>query len=140
MKRHLHELQEDRAPAPDAIVRYKTGEFGPIMFHYLSEVCDWRAVAHDNGFDMRWLDMDGAINVDRAAYEAYESSDLARAIELWTPEPPQGWTLSGAFDGEDGLGVLFLRKIEANPAALPARHRQDRRAISEKRRAATSRA
>ncbi|HUO54935.1 MAG TPA: hypothetical protein VMU18_09350, partial [Rhodoblastus sp.] len=82
MKCNPGAIPEDKLPAPDAIVRYRSGEFGPLMFHFLCESGDLRAVARDNGFDIRWRDLAEDYAADENALIAYDAGDLAKAIEL----------------------------------------------------------
>jgi hypothetical protein len=119
MKPHPCAFVQATAPAPDLIVVYPSGEFGPLMFHYLCEGIDTRQIAKENGFEMRWTALDDDPAAE-AAWNAYEAGDIAKAIELWNPPIPHGWKLAGAGDSEDGLFAIFLRPIAAAPAREPA--------------------
>lgn len=108
------------APAPDDIVIYPSGEFGPMMFHYLHEGVDTRLIARENGFEIMWLDLFDDVDEIDPAMRAYDAGDIAKTIELWNPATPAGWKLVGVHDAEDGPCATFIRPIPPEPATAAA--------------------
>ena len=100
----------ERIPDPDARVVYPNGEFGPMMFHYLTEGCNLKQVAAENGFDIKFVVMNDELPDDDPLVIEYEggSSDVVRK---WVPPPgSDGWELAAKHDTEDGPVAAYLRK------------------------------
>jgi hypothetical protein len=109
-------------PAPDTIVVSGDGTFGPMMFHYATEGCNPTHIAGENGFDIRWIAMEDVEPENAPCALAYQDGETAIAIDLWNPEIPNGWTLSGVVESEEGLAAILLRKRDKEAAPEPERN------------------
>lgn len=100
-------------PAPDRRVLYDGPWFGPVMFHYLAEGCDARAVAAEHGLDLLYvmLEDDDGPEIEHLAQRYADGDDAEAIAALWLPKPREGWTLAGMADSDDGIFAMFLRPI-----------------------------
>ena len=102
-------MHGERIPDPDARVMYPNGAFGPMMFHYLAEGCNLKHVAAENGFEIKFLDMNDELPDDDPLVTEYEdgSSDV---VGKWDPPTIDGWELAAKYDTENGPVAAYLRK------------------------------
>ena len=96
-------------PPADAIVRYADGSFAPIMFHYASEGCNARAIAAENGFDLKAVAMADEVDDEDALYRAYFEEGASDVVRKWQPPEIEGWRLVGKTDSEDGPQAFYIR-------------------------------
>lgn len=108
-------LPQDRMPAPDKIVRYGSGMFGPAMFHYAAETDDPIAIARGNGFDMKLVRLEDEFPDDHPMMRMYfEEGELVKVFTAWLPKVPSpDWKRAGMHDTEDGPVAILLRKLPA---------------------------
>jgi hypothetical protein len=107
-------------PAPETPIAYEDGTFGPLMFHFATEGCNAKNIALENGFEFSWILMLDAEAEDTPCVLAYDAGDMPKTVALWSPSVPDGWTICGVTDSEDGPCALLLRRIEQEPMARAA--------------------
>lgn len=100
--------------APDTIIRYADGSFGPMMFHYAHEGCLLRYIAKEHGFDLNFIHMEDVLGDDDPLFIAYFENGESDACSRWTPPECNGWRLVGKSDGEDGPFAIYIRPISNN--------------------------
>ncbi|MEJ0092774.1 MAG: hypothetical protein WDN46_10075 [Methylocella sp.] len=64
-------VRNDDMPAPDKIVLYSDGMFGPAMFHYATEGTDCGLIARDHGFEIKVVPMYSDLGDDHPLMKAY---------------------------------------------------------------------
>jgi hypothetical protein len=107
-------------PAPETPIAYEDGTFGPLMFHFATEGCDTAEIAAINGFELSWILMLNHEDDDAPCVLAYYAGDMPKTVELWNPSVPDGWTICGVTDSEDGPCAFLLRRTEQEPMARVA--------------------
>lgn len=105
-------------PAPDTLVDYGEGSFGPAMFHYATEGCSAKNIAAENGFEITNLMLEDTAEEGSPAALAVENGEPSSVmLPLWTPpDLGDGWKLSGRFDSDDGPVALYLRPLKREGA------------------------
>ena len=113
----MNMIKPSDLPAPDTVIDYGNGSFGPVMFHYLHEDVSWVTVAREEGFECRvlTLDEDYAKQPDHPILQAYEEGE--DVLAQWDPsDQGDGWKLVLKADTEDGPLAIFVRPLEEAPA------------------------
>ncbi|MBY0561449.1 hypothetical protein [Hyphomicrobium sp.] len=105
-----HEL-----PKPDDIVHYADGSFLPMMFHFAGEGIDLRAIALEQGFDLKGVSMENVVEDDDPIFIDYFEKGCSDVLLRWQPPQVAGWDLVGKFDAEDGPMALYLRRCKEVP-------------------------
>ena len=107
-------IAEDDLPAPDDVIKYKNGQTGLVMFHFMAEGCNYQSIANHHGFDVKFRNMEDCDSPAAEAllieYEAGVSSfDIA---SRWKPSVPEGWVLAEIYDSEEGMLALFIKPMQ----------------------------
>lgn len=97
-------------PAPDTIVKLSGGHLCAAMFYYASEGDDFKAIALENGFELRV----GVVEDEDLSDDAREAWARDGNLALWQPEIPEGWQLAGKWDTEDGPAWVAVRPLKAS--------------------------
>jgi hypothetical protein len=105
-------------PAPDKIIIYPSGEWGPAMFHYAIEGQSLRDIASDHGFDLDLVFMSDIKDESDPIYRKYfEEGCSFEEIARFPWHLPilhgRDWKISGQWDTEDGPVSCYLRKRPA---------------------------
>lgn len=102
-------LKPEDLPPPEALI--DLGQHGclALMFHYADENAKASNIAHENGFDIAYMDLENDATAE-ALLDRY--ADGENVLSEWHPPTPAGWFLGGKIDGEDGPFAIFLRRHE----------------------------
>jgi hypothetical protein len=109
-------LKPNELPAPDALIEYPDGAFGPLMFHFALEGHDLMQIAREQGFELRTLSLDHdnreetAPLRDRAERLFDDDAHMETLVADWTPpDLGDGWKIAAKWDTEDGPVAIYLR-------------------------------
>jgi hypothetical protein len=103
-------LKPKDLPAPDTLIEYPDGAFGPLMFHFSTEGDSAKAIAADQGFDYSWVEMGDVLSDDDTLSIEYFAEGKPDVVGRWTPPEREGWTLVGKNDSENGPVAHYIRK------------------------------
>lgn len=95
-------------PKPDDIVRYVSGEFLPLMFHFAAESASAKDTAYTNGFDVKIVAMHDELPEDHPLVTEYDAGS-SKVVRKWKPVEIEGWRLVGKIDTEDGPHAQYVR-------------------------------
>lgn len=100
-------LKLSDVPAPDTLIEYNDGTFGPIMFHYVGECEDLEQIARENGFDCsaQWMEHDAA--AQHLVERHFENGE--QTVGEWQPAERDGWKLCAKHDTEEGPIAIYIR-------------------------------
>ena len=102
-------LKPEELPAPDTVIDYGDGTFGPLMFHYATEADRLNFIAREQGFDYKWVEFGDVVpDYDELAVEYANGAD--DIISRWIPPVIEGWQLVGKNDSEYGPVAHYLRR------------------------------
>ena len=100
-------IRNEDMPDPDTLVMYGCGMCGAAMFHYCcneDDGTDPEDIARENGFDIQFHRLPD----DHPLMPDYEEG-ASDVVERWEPDVPEGWTLGGKHDTEDGPTAFYIK-------------------------------
>lgn len=103
-------LTSEQATAlSELMVVYPDGTRGMLMFHWVPADADMSEVAQEGGYEIKGTGLfDDPTKTE--LQQLYEKGEDLKSLMLWEPKVPEGWKLGATFDGEEGPGVLFVKK------------------------------
>lgn len=104
-------LKPEELPAPDTLIDYGNGTFGPLMFHFATEDDKPSFIANNQGFDHMHIEMFDVMDDDDPLVIEYGEGS-PNVIGKWTPPERDGWTLIGRNDSENGPVAHYIRKSQ----------------------------
>lgn len=101
-------------PDPLTLVKSADGTCIALMFFWQSEETDCRSVALEAGFSLQSESLGDKTPEDAALLERYLNGEAV--LDDWTPVGPDGSTLVGKWDTEDGPVAYFATPIKNSKA------------------------
>lgn len=88
---------------------YYEHQFLNPIFEWIPEHMIFVEIVEAMGFDVQWVSPPG----DESEWLDQYDNDTATFFMEWTPTVPEGWTLAGKYDTEDGPTALLVKPKES---------------------------